>query len=525
MKRILKKTFTVTEIFLFLLAPIGLIGGAVSFWGNPSTPAPPKPLAATIKPDSVPLIEVSDTSAFGRLSAAVDSISADEKLIGGSWSFYLVTADSQRTILAENIQQALVPASVTKVLTTATALQVLGGGFRFSTYLQVDGEVDVATRILHGNVYIRGTGDPSLGSETFGSSIGKVVGSWTNAIRQLGVDSIDGMIIGDAEAFERDPVPGGWAWEDMQGDYGAFASGLSIHENQFTLNLTASGGGVSLRSEPRIPGLKLYNQVVSAGVAKSYAYVAGAPYQMERTVIGEVNGALETKTTIPDPALFCAQKLYSELRETGIAVRDSFNTMRLIRFNGIKLDKKERRTIQSLSSPALSDLVYHTNQVSQNFYAESILKALAHRQLGYGSSSGGASVVLKHWKERGVDMRGFSMVDGSGISRFNTISSKQLVQVLCAVAKDSVMFPTFWRSLPVAGESGTIRKLADGTLAEGNLRAKSGTMSRVKTYAGYVRTRSGKLLAFSMMANNTGWETTELRDKFERLFVLMAELN
>src|ERR1700722_19033390 len=106
----------------------------------------------------------------------------------------------------------------------------------------------------------------------------------------------------------------------------------------------------------------------------------------------------------------------------------------------------------------------------------------------------------------------------------NSITTHQLVQMLSEYAKDSAVFPTFYRSLPVAGESGTIRKLADGTEADGNLHAKSGTMSRIKSYAGYVKTRSGKMLCFAMIGNNTLWSEEELQGKFARLFVLMAKL-
>jgi len=116
------------------------------------------------------------------------------------------------------------------------------------------------------------------------------------------------------------------------------------------------------------------------------------------------------------------------------------------------------------------------------------------------------------------------MVDGCGLSRMNTITTYQLVEMLRAFAKDSSVFATFYKSLPIAGESGTIRKLAEGTEADGNLHAKSGTMARIKSYAGYVTTRSGKMLCFAMIGNNTLWTEEELRDKFEQLFILMARL-
>jgi D-alanyl-D-alanine carboxypeptidase/D-alanyl-D-alanine-endopeptidase (penicillin-binding protein 4) len=199
--------------------------------------------------------------------------------------------------------------------------------------------------------------------------------------------------------------------------------------------------------------------------------------------------------------------------------------MRLVRLNHFKSEAKEgRKVITSNSSPSLSELVYHTNQVSQNFYAESILRAIAWKENGYGSTTAAVSIVYNFWKNHGVDLRGICMVDGCGLSRLDAVTTHQLVEMLRVYAKDSAVFPSFYRSLPVAGESGTIRKLADGTEAEGNLHAKSGTMSRVKSYAGYVKTRSGKLLCFAMVGNNTLWSEVELRDKFEKLFILMAKL-
>ncbi len=467
-----------------------------------------------------------DTSAMGRLLNYVDSINNAEELFGGTWSYYLATCDSGKPICKVDIDHGLSPASCMKVVTTGTALSLLGPQFRFSTLLQYDGTIDPATKILNGNIYIHGGGDPSLGAESFGGSIGGVTNGWALAIKRLGIDSIAGCIIGDAESCDRDPVPSGWTWEDMQSDYGTGPCGLNIRENVFDMLITASGGGTSIKVVPTIPGLKLYNQVAhSPGIAKSYAYVTGAPFQFERTAMGEVSDYLDERSAIPDPALLCAQTLKSNLKEYGIGIRDSATTLRLIRLNHLKIDAKEgRKVITSNSSPSLEDLVYHTNQVSQNFYAESILRAISWRENGFGSTTGSIGIVYHFWKEHGLDLRGLCMVDGCGLSRMNTITTHQLVEMLRVYAKDPAMFPAFYKSLPVAGESGTIRKLADGTEADGNLHAKSGTMARIKSYAGYVKTKSGKMLCFAMIGNNTLWSETELRDKFEKLFILMAQL-
>lgn len=525
MKQLLNKTLTVKQIVALIILPLAIVGISWSFMTGNEPVSAKRKAALKDTTEKKNIVQV-DTSAMGRLLNYVDSINNATQLFGGSWSFYLTDVDSGKTICKVDIDHGLEPASVMKIVTTGTALSILGPGFRFSTLLQYDGTIDAGTRVLNGNIYIHGGGDPTLGAPTFGSSVDGVVNNWAMAIKKLGIDSIAGCIIGDAESYDRDPIPGGWTWTDMQSDYGTGPGGLNIRENLYDILITASGGGTSIKTSPVIPGMKLYNQVIhNPAIGKSYVYVMGAPFQFERTAMGEVSSYLEDRGSIPDPALFCAQTLKSTLQEYGIATRDSATTVRLMKLNHLKSDAKEgRKVITSNSSPSLSELVYHTNQVSQNFYAESILRAIAWKTNGYGSTTGAVSIVYQFWRNHGLDLRGICMVDGCGLSRLNSITTHQLVEMLRVYAKDSALFPTFYRSLPVAGESGTIRKLADGTDADGNLHAKSGTMSRVKSYAGYVKTRSGKMLCFAMIGNNTLWSETELRDKFEKLFVLMAEL-
>lgn len=532
MKHILNKTVKVKHVLVVVFLPILFVIAILTYITEKNASVPPvkvvkdsvskKPLAVkdTLQKRAI------DTSAMGLLTGYVDSISHAEQIFGGNWSFYLTDVDSGKTICKVNINQGLSPASVMKVVTTGAALSILGPDFRFPTVLQYDGKFDSVTKTLLGNIYIHGGGDPSLGSETFGSSIDNVTKDWAIAIKHLGIDSIAGAIIGDAESFERDPVPNNWTWEDIQNNYGTGPGGLNIHENVFDMNVSVRGSETEIRVTPSIPGMKLYNQVIfNPKVLKSYVYVEGAPFQFERTAMGEVSAAFKEQGSIPDPALFCAQSLMSTLKANGIKIRDSATTARLVHLNHIKTEKNSaRKTITTTFSPPLADLVYHTNQVSQNFYAESILRAIAWKENGFGSNSGAIDIIYSFWKAHGVDLRGICMVDGCGLGRMNSITTHQLVEMLRIYAKDSTVFPTFYKSLPVAGESGTIKKLADGTEADGNLHAKSGTMARIKSYAGYVKTESGKMLCFAVIGNNTLWNETELRDKFAKLFVLMARL-
>jgi D-alanyl-D-alanine carboxypeptidase/D-alanyl-D-alanine-endopeptidase (penicillin-binding protein 4) len=226
---------------------------------------------------------------------------------------------------------------------------------------------------------------------------------------------------------------------------------------------------------------------------------------------------------VPDPALYCAYTLMKQLQKNNIIVKDSCSTVLKLKFEN-KYLKKERKTFHSTYSPSLAQLVYHTNQVSQNFYAESFLRTLGIADGNFGSTASGVNAVIKFFREKNIDLRGFFMVDGSGVSRYDAISTKFLCDMLSAYSKDTSMFNAFYNSLPVAGESGTLRNIAAETNAAGNIHAKSGYMTRVRSYAGYVKTKSGKMLTFAMIMNNQEWDNIGTRTRFEKFMVLMAEL-
>ncbi|MFQ5335588.1 MAG: D-alanyl-D-alanine carboxypeptidase/D-alanyl-D-alanine-endopeptidase, partial [Flavobacteriales bacterium] len=442
----------------------------------------------------------------------------------------LLDVDSGKVIANFNEEQSMIPASVMKILTTGCALAIAGPNYHFITRLQFDGELDAASRTLNGNIYIKGGGDPTLGSTVFGGcSENVVIEKWLQAIQKLRIDTIKGAIIADARLFEYDIIPAGWSWEDMQSDYCAGPSGLSFRENLFDIRVHTIGDSIALHTEPSIPGLKLYsNLVISKSAPSSYCYVAGMPYADERFAFGEINpdsNGFVAKAQMPDPAFTCASSLLEALRRIGIYVRDSATTVRRMKYEG-KFRKYKGTTFYSGYSPALIDIINYTNHHSINFYAESILKLLAALQEGYGSTIGGCRVVRQYLKMKGIDVSGLFMCDGSGLSRYNSFTPKMMTETLAMFAKDSVFaFDAFYNSLPVAGESGTMRNLCIGTSAQGNVRAKSGTVGRVKSYAGYVRSKSGKLMAFAMISNNHLIPARSMRSQWEELMELMAELD
>jgi D-alanyl-D-alanine carboxypeptidase/D-alanyl-D-alanine-endopeptidase (penicillin-binding protein 4) len=527
MKHLLYKKLTVLQVIAIFFILFTLL--YFSFFFYLAKPGPQENISE--KKDSsgtqtelkteVPLKK--DTTSFDRLKIALDTLAAKSELLHSGFGFCLMSPDSNKVLLEYNSRQSLVPASVMKTVTTGVALGKLGSGFRYVTRLQYDGEI--SNRVLNGNIYILGSGDPSLASDVFRqNATEELMREWVGAIKNLGIDSVRGMILGDAGIFEPDLIPAGWSWEDIQNDYGVGPCGLSFRENMYDIDLIAGNKGLFVKVSPPVPGLKLHNQVLVNKVAKPYVYVMGGPYQDERVMCGEVNGSYECRSAAPDPALYCAYTLMKSLQKNKVEVKDSCGTVRQLRLEN-KYNKKERKTFHSTYSPSLSQLVYHTNQVSQNFYAETFLRTLGFFDSNFGSTFAGTSAVAKFFREHNIDLHGFYMVDGSGVSRYDAISTKFLCDMLTMYSKDSSIFHSFYHSLPVSGISGTLRNIADDSTSSGKIHAKSGYMTRVRSYAGYVTTKSGKMLVFAMIMNNQEWDATETRDRLEQLMKLMTELD
>jgi D-alanyl-D-alanine carboxypeptidase/D-alanyl-D-alanine-endopeptidase (penicillin-binding protein 4) len=231
--------------------------------------------------------------------------------------------------------------------------------------------------------------------------------------------------------------------------------------------------------------------------------------------------------SLPDPPYFCAFSLYHQLQAATISVSQAPTTDRLLRRKGLPLSAK-RKAIYTHQSPPLKAIAEKTNFMSLNLYAEALLKTLArHRkpvQTGLtATTSAGTESIAAYWQKKGVDTHGFWMKDGSGLSPKNTITAAQLTQILRLASYDPV-FPSFYASIPVVGVSGTVKGLAKGSKAVNNVRAKSGTTERVKSYAGYFTSPSGELRSFAILVNNYDSNGGRIARQMEEILAAMAEI-
>lgn len=462
---------------------------------------------------------------------AVTTFAADMQLSNAAISFYVYDIDGAKAISEYNPKMSLPTASTMKLVTTATALEILGSSTKFTTIIQHDGTFNPQTGVLNGNLYIKGGGDPTLGSKLYAKDTVDIMKAWIDAVTQFGIKKITGRVVGDATYFSDEFVPANWSWGDMGNYYGAGVSGLSIYDNLVKIWFK---GGANIDDstwincyEPYTPDLRIENRVKTGAITGEEVYMYGAPYAGHRIVKGRIpknSENIEVKVSMHEPDYVCAYEFQHKLIQSGIEINQPASTVRRMLLLDYKFESK-RVEILKVFSPAVSSIVYWTNLISNNLYAEHLLKHIGVSRFGDGSVYSSTAAVDKFWRTKGVDMTGFYMTDGSGLSRANAASAKHLVDMLVYMKSKSKFWGSFESSLPVSGKTGTMRNIGKGNKVIGNLKAKTGTMTRIKSFAGYLKSSSGKNLAFSIIVNNFNCTAEEVTRKIENIMTAMANYN
>lgn len=453
----------------------------------------------------------------------------DEDLKNASIGFYALDLDSNQIISGIRSSMSLVPASTMKLITTATALEMMGAGKRFTTTIKYSGEIDTNC-VLNGNIYIVGGGDPCLGSAKYANHYGDFMDKWATEIHRLGIDSINGRVIGDATIFSEQMIPPTWIWGDLGNYYGAGPCGLSIYDNLCQLTFTSGSKGDSTVIScinPYVPDLSFDNYVKGMVTQKDLSYIYGAPYQSNRIIKGGIptnQKDFEVRGSIPDPTYLAAFELDMELRKKGVKLANVATTIRKIKFDESNNPNEKKKLVTSTRSPRLASIIESTNMYSVNLYAEHLMNQIGYFKYRSGDVGSGTQATHEFWKENELDVDGLYVNDGSGLSRFNAITARQMVGILKHMY-ESKNYKVFLNTLPVAGKSGTLRNVCKGTVASGKLRAKSGYMTRVRSYAGYVTTKNKRNIGFALIVNNYNCTPYQMKKKMEKIMVKLAEIN
>src|SRR5690606_3909117 len=323
-----------------------------------------------------------------KIASAFRAFESHESLANGMASFIVINTNTGQVVFAKNEKLGMAPASTLKTVTSAAAYEVLGADFTFETTLSYTGEVD-ASGTLKGDIVIRGTGDPSLGSDRFPQTSDTVLlSTWVQAIKAAGIRKIDGSIVADDRLYNGQTAPRGWTWQDMGNYYGAGVSALNWRENSVGINFVAgTSHGAATRITNTTAGLR-YLQLVNETTTRNNGsgdgvYAFPAPYSSRIYLRGTYG--LDLKKTIylslPDGAYDAAHQLRGALLRDGIAVDGMPTTTHLLLLAGSDLPSGGT-TIYTHRSPALSELIYWFNQKSINLYGEALLLAMAKHQSG-----------------------------------------------------------------------------------------------------------------------------------------------
>ncbi len=428
---------------------------------------------------------------------------SDSSMAHASVSLCIIDTDSGSIVKGVDADRSLTPASVMKLITSGAALEMLGPGYRFTTTLGYRGTINLQTGILNGDIIIKGGGDPVLGSEYFKEHYNDFLHRWVNDIRSLGIKKIEGRIIADDSYFDFLPSPAGWLWEDMGNYYGAGVFGLSVYDNTVRLHFRTGSEGtdaVFTGTDPAGYKSDFINLLKSAG-STDEGYILAAPYSKTGWITGTIpvnNNDFVLKASIQDPPLFLAGQLTGLLENEGITVNEKPSSARLEKtYSAGRLI-----TISEIPSPPLSSVIEVLNHESVNLIAETLLKQLGKNFRDSGSTVSGIKVIRDYFEHNGLQSEGLFMEDGSGLSPKDGVSAHVLASFLVFMKNKGKHFNEYFNSLPEAGRNGTLKYCFRDSLFASRLRAKSGSMERVRCYAGYFITLSGRQMAFAILINN-----------------------
>jgi len=452
----------------------------------------------------------------------VKELQAHPLMKGASIGIVVIDSSSDSVLYEVNQDKLMVPASTLKLVSSAAALEILGPGYRFKTALAYSGQINTRTNFLEGDLLIIGGGDPALGSEYFKDFYRNphFLDQWLQALILKGIRGINGNLCIDESAYEEQTVPSGWVWEDIGNYYGAGAGALAVYDNMFRITLQSgkeAGKPVSIiHVDPWAEELQFENYVTSSEKNSDHAYVFGSPWGNLRKIRGTIpvgRDRFPIKASLPEPGMVLGKMLKSKLERTHIPVSGEVK----------KLPAGETtETIDEVVSPPLSAIIKVLHHESVNLFAEHLVKQIAYEKNGLGSTREGIRIIREFWSEKGMDTGNLFMEDGSGLSRSNAVSPRHLAGILLYMKNKSPHSELFAGSLPGPGE-GTLYFFDPALFPNQSLRCKSGSMTRVRCFAGYLETVAGEELVFSIMLNNFSMEQGELIERVEDILVTLRK--
>jgi D-alanyl-D-alanine carboxypeptidase/D-alanyl-D-alanine-endopeptidase (penicillin-binding protein 4) len=440
-----------------------------------------------------------------KLNDAWQRFTGDSQMKYGIASIVVVDVSTGATVFSRNENVGLAPASTLKVVTAATALDMFGPSYRFTTTIGHKGAIQ--NGVLKGNIVIQASGDPTLGSWRYAATKKFAqLGELNGMLEKAGIQKIEGQWVVDESAYSSQATPGGWPFDDMGNYYGAGAAGFNWYENQYDLILNpgnAAGQPVKIASTGPVPNaIELRNELLTGPSGSGDRAIIYPDLWPNGTVRGTVPAGAKEFTisgSIAEPAQYFFQTArnaslfgYKPDLFAGIQGQRSFSA-----------ESAGLKPIGQWTSPGLDSIVYFFLQKSVNIYGEALAKQIGKGGKEPANTEQGVKMIREHWNNRGIDAAALHMYDGSGLSPSNRVTARALVQVM-QYARTRDWFGAFYEGLPTIN----------------GLKMKSGSITGVRAYTGYATT-GGKTYAFAFLVNNFDGSSSAVMQK---MFTLLNVL-
>jgi serine-type D-Ala-D-Ala carboxypeptidase/endopeptidase (penicillin-binding protein 4) len=472
-----------------------------------------------------------DASSAARFGARVEALLDAAPSSKGDWGLLIVDAQSGKTLYAKNADSYFVPASNMKLFTTALALAKLGPDYKFHTTLETRGAISPGGT-LSGDVILLGRGDPNLSNrkfpyelkEEFDGPPEKVLAELADALVARGVTEITGDVVGDDSYFPRERYPDGWEIDDMVWEYGAAISAIVVDDNTVALTLTPgenAGDSVAFSVVPATPDFSVENDVTtSAADVKpdlTLTRAPGASLVVVRGTLPANSAPRKLVLAIEEPAQHAASLLAGLLAQRGVKIDGIIRAIHVP-----ESDPAPRTVLAEHVSVPLGDSVKLINKISQNLHAELLLRTVARQNGLWSTPDDLMKFPEDFYTAAGIAPDDVIQTDGSGLSRHDLVTPRAVVTLL-KYAQSQTWFAPYYASLPVAGVDGSLQDRMKGTVAEGRIHAKTGSVQHVRALSGFAELPDGRRLIFSFLSNNQGGKNHEAADALNALCVAMIQ--
>ncbi len=453
--------------------------------------------------DSVSLkIKQPQINQLNELREQLDDIFSDPNFNNAYWGVVIKSLKTGEIIYRKNADKLFYPASDMKLFTTSAALLLLGSKYKYVTQVLTDGEIKDST--LDGNLIIEGSGDPTLSNRFSGGSSTKIFEDWADSLRAKGIRRISGNLIGDNSCFDDVGLGKGWAWDNEADWFSAPSSALSFNDNTIAIIIkpAAVNFPAKIEVDPNTSYVSVASKVITMDENSKTEISVERQHGSELiTVMGHINendSEYVCHVAIDDPVMFTLTVLKETFLKKGITINGYLTGIK--KFNKYISQDNLVPLIKYYSVP-LDDIIKETNKNSNNFYAEQLLKTIGLELYNYGTTDNGVKACRDLFNNMGINPDNMVMADGSGLSRLNLVTPRQIVNLLSYMSKTNE-FEKFYSSLPVAGVDGTMVNRLRKTNAENNVRAKGGYNIGASSLSGYLKTVTGEPFVFSMIVNN-----------------------